>query len=320
MNVRRCACVFFESRETASFDLAGLLAGGAGVARTRRWLALAPHLRGDFAVLAGDLVCDSGLLDALVDDKKLTKQEAERLEVNISTARGLAAKQIAYHLFTIPKPYFHLMSMVTHLYTVIEMLAAATRVASAWKKHHRQSTDDDESEALMTLVMNIFCACLTIFVVTAMHTVTIWISNPVGDDATDYDLDNDLRNLWAESLEILRCMDDPEKVDRDGGDVHDRIVEQGLKAYHRQELNVSSAKRLMMLSSIARVASLMKEADSGVMSEVEDDMEVDIKNEKGFERELLEAAGALEEDGAGSQREEDDNESDPVMPFGGKEV
>jgi len=55
MNVRRCACVFFESRETASFDLAGLLAGGAGVARTRRWLALAPHLEQEIEVSEAEM-------------------------------------------------------------------------------------------------------------------------------------------------------------------------------------------------------------------------------------------------------------------------
>ena len=115
----------------------------------------------------------------------VTKHEAERIEVNISTARGLAAKQIAYHLFTIPKPYFHLMSMVTHFYTAIESLSSAGRTATAWKEHFSSSSTAspspvDDENPLSTLIMNVFCAMLTIFVVTAMHTVTIWISNPVG--------------------------------------------------------------------------------------------------------------------------------------------
>lgn len=50
MNVRRCACVFFEPRETPCFDLAGLLAGGTGVTHVRRWLALAPHLESEIEV------------------------------------------------------------------------------------------------------------------------------------------------------------------------------------------------------------------------------------------------------------------------------
>ncbi|MGY0557381.1 MULTISPECIES: putative peptide maturation dehydrogenase [unclassified Lysobacter] len=44
MRVRRCAVLFFELREDASFSLASLLTGGAGLSRVSRWLALAPHL------------------------------------------------------------------------------------------------------------------------------------------------------------------------------------------------------------------------------------------------------------------------------------
>ena len=44
MRVRRCAILYLEPREDAAFDLASLLAGGDGLARNRRWVALAPHL------------------------------------------------------------------------------------------------------------------------------------------------------------------------------------------------------------------------------------------------------------------------------------
>jgi putative peptide maturation dehydrogenase len=44
MRVRRCAIVYLEPREDAAFDFASLLAGGDGLARTQRWMALAPHL------------------------------------------------------------------------------------------------------------------------------------------------------------------------------------------------------------------------------------------------------------------------------------
>ena len=44
MRVRRCAILYLEPREDTAFDLASLLAGGDGLARTQRWLALASHL------------------------------------------------------------------------------------------------------------------------------------------------------------------------------------------------------------------------------------------------------------------------------------
>jgi putative peptide maturation dehydrogenase len=44
MRIRRCSILLLEPREDASFDLASLLAGGDGLRRRARWLALAPHL------------------------------------------------------------------------------------------------------------------------------------------------------------------------------------------------------------------------------------------------------------------------------------
>lgn len=55
MQLRRCAIVLVEPRETAAFDLASLVAGGDGLARRRDWLARAPHLD-DAVVLDAALV------------------------------------------------------------------------------------------------------------------------------------------------------------------------------------------------------------------------------------------------------------------------
>ncbi|UHQ23644.1 putative peptide maturation dehydrogenase [Lysobacter sp. 5GHs7-4] len=54
MQVRRCAVVFMEPREEVGFDLRSLLAGGAGLRRQRRWLALAPHLDGEIEIDADE--------------------------------------------------------------------------------------------------------------------------------------------------------------------------------------------------------------------------------------------------------------------------
>lgn len=44
MQVRRCKVLYLEPREDVGFDLDALLAGGTGLQRERRWVALAPHL------------------------------------------------------------------------------------------------------------------------------------------------------------------------------------------------------------------------------------------------------------------------------------
>ena len=76
MHVRRCAVLFLESREEIGFDLGELLSGGDGLQRTRRWLALAPHIGEEVEVdasereLLGELSpsqwVDSRTLDARV--------------------------------------------------------------------------------------------------------------------------------------------------------------------------------------------------------------------------------------------------------------
>ncbi|MCB5177926.1 putative peptide maturation dehydrogenase [Streptomyces antimicrobicus] len=50
MRIRRCAVLFLEPREDVAFDMESLLTGGAGLSRTRRWLALAAHLDAEVEV------------------------------------------------------------------------------------------------------------------------------------------------------------------------------------------------------------------------------------------------------------------------------
>ena len=47
--IRRCAVLWLESRETAGFELEGLLAGGTGVISAMRWFAHAPQLEAPIA-------------------------------------------------------------------------------------------------------------------------------------------------------------------------------------------------------------------------------------------------------------------------------
>ena len=73
MRIRRCAVLYLEPREEIRFDLDVLLAGGDGLRRDRRWLALAPH-RGEEVEVDAD---ERELLGALspsqwVDARTLT--------------------------------------------------------------------------------------------------------------------------------------------------------------------------------------------------------------------------------------------------------
>ena len=73
MRIRRCSILFLEPREETAFDLGVLLAGGDGLVRTRRWVALAPHLGEEVEVdaaerdLLGMLSPQQWTADAAVD-------------------------------------------------------------------------------------------------------------------------------------------------------------------------------------------------------------------------------------------------------------
>ena len=156
------------------------------------------------------------ILDHLVTEGKLTAHEAERLEENLSTTRGLAAKQIAYQLTTIPKPYFHLMTTLTHSYLLLELTAAAERIVSAANTNPVLAAE---------VAVNLACGVVSVFVLMSMWRTAIWLSNPVGDDVTDYDLDFDLRGLWEESLETLGNM---KKTDGGATDLAERVLAHAL--------------------------------------------------------------------------------------------
>jgi len=71
MRVRRCKVLYLEPREQVEFDLDILLAGGNGMRRERRWLALAPHLGEEIEVDADE----RELLGALSPDEWIDSSE-----------------------------------------------------------------------------------------------------------------------------------------------------------------------------------------------------------------------------------------------------
>lgn len=60
MRIRRCALLWVESCEDASFSLDDLLSGGAGIVGAMRWLAHAPHLDAPVEVDMDDLAMLGG--------------------------------------------------------------------------------------------------------------------------------------------------------------------------------------------------------------------------------------------------------------------
>lgn len=98
------------------------------------------------------------LLDALERAGKLSAGVAFELRSHIKGLRGLAAKQIAYHLTPLPMPFFHYLSWSNHLYLLVLEWNSAVRFAVSV----RQMTYDESGGTkplllLVEVVGLVFC-------------------------------------------------------------------------------------------------------------------------------------------------------------------
>ncbi|MGH8062429.1 MAG: putative peptide maturation dehydrogenase [Pseudoxanthomonas sp.] len=91
MRVRRCKVLYLEPREEVDFDLEILLAGGNGMRRERRWLALAPHLGEEIEVDAAERDLLGSLSpDEWTDSRQLSDDASAALKRLLKTGLVIA--------------------------------------------------------------------------------------------------------------------------------------------------------------------------------------------------------------------------------------
>lgn len=165
------------------------------------------------------------LVHDLHERQKLTSFHAKRLEGCLSGCRGLAAKQIAYTLTPIPLPVFSLMHVIINVYIMFMGWNSAVRLVNGLEvvKH------SDPTASLTTIwSMDIGWAAGTevggfivvILAFNVMRQIAEDLTDPYGNDATDYHLDFDLLNLWAESKEAIANME----KNKDGADLASQMI------------------------------------------------------------------------------------------------
>ena len=142
--------------------------------------------------------------------------QLNRIEENIGICRGLGAKQIAYELTQIPLPYFHLMSISTHIYISV----LSWKAGFDWVQGYRQPCSQWMWDSEWKAALNTTEVCRTsgagviigqlciIFILHGSLMASIWMSDPAGERSTAYDFAGDLEKLWNESLNAIEGMDD----------------------------------------------------------------------------------------------------------------
>ena len=159
---------------------------------------------------------------------KITEEAAEALKDTLSNARALAQRQKDLHACPIPMPFFHLMTILSHAYLLVLEWNAAVRFTDGMntvfgdgdggKGDEDMSGDwmsgDAEAEtnvagaflealasfgrfevAFQMRYGDLFGALVMIVAVNALRRIAFAMTNPFGDDETDYELDYDLRRL-----------------------------------------------------------------------------------------------------------------------------
>ena len=92
MRVRRCKVLYLEPREEVGFDLEILFAGGNGMRRERRWLALAPHLGEEIEVDSAERDLLGSLSpDEWIDSRQLSEDAAAALKRLLRTGLVVGA-------------------------------------------------------------------------------------------------------------------------------------------------------------------------------------------------------------------------------------
>jgi hypothetical protein len=177
--------------------------------------------------------------------KELSTDQEAALMANISTARGLGAKQIAYTLTQMPLAYFQLMALCINSFALCSSWNAAhnfsrehltgcsnnaaygaytaptTKVESLftnpsgskpgriWQKPGtgmEYMGGEDSPKCYSAMITIFICQTWLLFIICALFMVAVWMSDPMGENPSCYDVSKDLENLWNESLNMIDTM------------------------------------------------------------------------------------------------------------------
>jgi len=125
------------------------------------------------------------------------------IEQQIGGTRGLAAKQIAYTQHQIPSTYFHIVYVAVNAFLLFSVYDTGHRIAEALSGPCEDAQGD-------TCVPSLVVAVVTEFIILVIFLGLLFtaelMSDTFGNGIIDYDLGNDLDNLWQESQNVLKSM------------------------------------------------------------------------------------------------------------------
>ena len=110
------------------------------------------------------------------DTRIITENQAMRIEQNLALDRGLSAKQIAYAITPLPKPYFHMASIAIHFWLIWIVWNNAITISGTWPDMFEEEPLDRDYSS----IMNVLGAFMLIYLFSALWKVAILFADPFG--------------------------------------------------------------------------------------------------------------------------------------------
>jgi len=245
---------------------------------------LRAHERGACTVAQVPYTWVMRMVATLRRDGRFTENEAMRFEQELTLLRSRASRQNTYQTCSIPKPYFHLQTLLMNIYLLLQEWNSAHDVAMQYCKDGMMATltsthetttinsydgsivEDGMEKTVLKRTCTLFSSYVAVSLqffgmiaiivgLIAMWKVSVWLSNPVGSDVIDYDLDHDLVKAWYESQYAVSIM----TSDKDMPDTVAEIVDKVEGLYPRTDEKQSPSSELpeRMVSCASDTGSIL---------------------------------------------------------------
>lgn len=145
------------------------------------------------------------LLWVSVRDGYLSTEESAQISEGIAAVRRLSNKQELYTTTQVPLVYFHLMGVCVHL--SLGMLSwRAGRAFAVDIKGDNGNQHDGAPHGIAGAVLELVVQSWVIFVFVGLYSTAVWMADPMGTRACNYDMQVDLEKMWAEGLAAIHAM------------------------------------------------------------------------------------------------------------------
>ena len=107
-----------------------------------------------------------------------------------------------------PLVYFHIQGCAVHFFTALSSWQSANDFVFS-QSSNCDLADDDDCPKYGYGTMCLIGQLVFIYMFVGLYQASVWMSDPMGTAASNYDLEVDLKNLWTEALNSIKAMVNP---------------------------------------------------------------------------------------------------------------